>query len=134
MVSNLTPSPNNGGDQISGIILPQDWRSHPSSLLGKACYDGELEIVRYILTVITEGPELDGIKESFSTDVLWACTRGFPDIVACLLEHGAPITDCATYTASIENTQIAIPIYDILFKYGLKLADYPGIVQYVPHV
>ncbi|KUJ10673.1 ankyrin [Mollisia scopiformis] len=129
--TDLTHDDNIGREQISSTSLPHDWRSHPFIFLTQACHAGDFETVRYILTEIREGPDLDDIKNSFSTDLLWACTTGYPDILTCLLEHGAPITNCATYAASIEDADTAIRIYDILFEHGLNLADYPGIVQYL---
>lgn len=112
----LTHDDHIGGEQISRTSSP---------------HAGDFETVQYILTEIREGPNPDDIKQYFSTAIFWACIGGYPDIIACLLEHGAPITYCASYATSIKDTDSAIRIYDVLFKHGLNLADYPGIVQYV---
>lgn len=124
-----THGDNVGGEPISSTSLPPDWRSRPSTFLVQACYAGDLETVRYILTEIREGPDLDDIKNSLSISLLSTCTQKYPDILNCLLEHAVPVSDCAMYATSIENTNTAIRVYDILFKHGLNLADYPGIVQ-----
>ncbi|KAE8445212.1 hypothetical protein EG329_013584 [Mollisiaceae sp. DMI_Dod_QoI] len=104
------------------------WRSDPSNFLSQACFEGNFEVVQYILTEVTEGPHLDDIKDHFQAKLLWACSKGHPEVLTCLLEHGAGIKHCASYASCLKDADTAIRIYEILFKYGLDLADYPGIV------
>ena len=108
--------------------LSKDWHSDPSKFLAQACFVGNLEVVQYILTEVKEGPYLDDIKNNFENNLIWVCSKGYPDILACLLEHGAGINHCAMIAGAIEDTDTAIRIYEVLFKYGLDLVDYPGII------
>lgn len=110
------------------LSLSKDWLSDPSKFLGQACLAGNLEVVQYILTEVKEGPHLDDIKDHFQGNLIWACSNGYPDVLTCLLEHGAEIKHCAMYATGLKDADTAIRIFEILFKYGLDLADYPGIL------
>jgi hypothetical protein len=112
--------------------LPKDWRSAPWEVLDKACSTGNLDIVQYILTEVTDGPVFEYIKEQFPTNLLWACARGYTDILAYLLDHGADIGHSPMSIIDNKDTESAIRVYEVLFQHGLELSRFPEILQYVP--
>lgn len=112
--------------------LPEGWRSDPSKYLNKACWDGDLDTVKYILAgVKDDAQELEYLKEKFSTNLLWAVKNGHTDILTYFLDHWVDIGRILKYVSSNEDTESAIRVFEVLSQYGLVLSDFPDILQYV---
>ena len=68
---------------------PHSTHDDGTSLFHKACQNGNIEMVKYLMTIMTI--DIDHIDKYGQTPLFHACIHGKPEIVECLLSQNADV-------------------------------------------
>jgi hypothetical protein len=120
----------------SAPIIPGLSRGYrtPATDLTEACRSGDLDRVQALFAEFedTERNADDndfGFQQHLGLNLIIAISRGYVDIVAYLLDHGADMSNSPDLATQHKDPSIAISVFNTLFDHGLDLKFYPDILQ-----
>ncbi|KIM99200.1 hypothetical protein OIDMADRAFT_56360 [Oidiodendron maius Zn] len=109
-------------------------RSIVQSALDAACKSGDLALTQSILAEHGEYlADQEDIENLLGLRAITAGSRGYADIVSCLLDHGAGCMPSVALFAGSKNSDVAatIRVFEVLFNHGLDLKDAPNVLSLV---
>lgn len=120
----------------SAPVIPGLSRGYrtPAKDLTEACRSGDLDRVQALFAEF-EDTERDaddndfGFQQHLGLNLIIAISRGYVDIVAYLLDHGADMSNSPDLATQHKDPSIAISVFNTLFDHGLDLKLYPDILQ-----